>query len=257
MGIRFETVPAAFGPVHLAILAAIVVLSACAFFLMRKRAEKTLVWLLFGLGAFMIVTEVLKQIFVWFYVYERVPSAWFFPWQLCSMAMYLCVLVPFLKGKAQETVLVFLASFSLLAAVFALVFPGDMLRPHILLFCHSFIYHAIMVVESLAAILILSRRKKARFLPAAILFLLMSAVAEVINVVSYNLFPGRGRASNMFNITPYWPSTQPVFHDIAVKLGVVPEIIIYTAVIALASWGLFLLVNLIAGKYRKNPENRA
>ena len=85
----------------------------------------------------------------------------------------------------------------------------------------------------------------------------MSAVAEVINVVSYNLFPERGRASNMFNITPYWPSTQPVFHDIAVKLGVIPEIIIYTAVIALASWGLFLLVNLIAGKYRKNSENRA
>ena len=254
MGIQFETVPSAYGTLHLCILGAIVVLTVAAFFLLRKRSEKALVWLLFGLGVFMIVTEVLKQIFVWFYVYERVPSAWFFPWQLCSMAMYCCVMVPFLKGKAQETILVFLASFSLLAAVFALAFPGDMLRPQILLFCHSFVYHAIMVIESLAAILILSRRKKAKFLPALILFLAMSVVAEIINVVSYNLFPERGRASNMFNITPYWPSTQPVFHDIAVKLGIIPEILIYTAVIALASWGIFLLVNLISGKYRKKRE---
>jgi uncharacterized membrane protein YwaF len=253
----FTVTPLPYGAVHFLILGGILLLSVAFAFAIRKASPKKLLRLLFVFGVGMLLAEVWKQWFAAKYVYAGVRSMWFFPWQLCSMAMYLCVLVPFLKGKAQETVLVFLASFSLLAAVFALVFPGDMLRPQILLFCHSFIYHAIMVVDSLAAVLILSRRKKAKFLPAAILFLLMSAVAEVINVVSYNLFPERGRASNMFNITPYWPSTQPVFHDIAVKLGVVPEIIIYTAVIALASWGLFMLVNLIAGKYRKNPENRA
>ena len=50
-----------------------------------------------------------------------------------------------------------------------------------------------------------------------------------------------GLASNMFNITPYFPSTQPVFHDIALKIGVIPEILLYTALIALGAWILWFL----------------
>ena len=45
----------------------------------------------------------------------------------------------------------------------------------------------------------------------------------------------------MFNITPYWPTTQPVFHEIALKAGIIPEILLYTALIALGALILWFL----------------
>ncbi len=252
MGVTFSAVPAAFGGLHLAALGLILLLSALLFPVLKKQPEEKLLRLLGILGGGMLVTEIWKQWFVFRYVCEGALSTWFFPWQLCSMAMYLSFLCPFLKGRAQNTALAFLASFSLLAAAFALVFPGDMLRPQILLFCHSFLYHGVMVLESLAAILVLRRRRRPPFRPVLLLYLGMAAAAEGINVVSHYLIEDRALASNMFNITPYYPSTQPVFHDIALRLGILPEIVLYLGLIALGSWGLLRLV--CGGKSRVRNE---
>ncbi len=238
----FAVIPTQFGASHLAILAAVILLSAALAFLLRKQPEEKLTHLIGVLGALMILAEIGKQWFVRRYVYPN-GATWFFPWQLCSIAMYASVLVPFLRGKARDALLVFLGSFSLLAAAVALLVPGDMLRPQIALFCHSFAYHFVMVVESIAAVCILTRReKRAPFLPALIVFLVTAVVAEIINVVCHTFFGDRPPVANMFNITPYHPSTQPVFHQIALSLGVLPEIVIYLCVIILASWGLYKLL---------------
>lgn len=241
MDATFSDMPTQFGALHLAILGGVALLSAALFFLLRSRTDAQLIRLLGALGCAMLVCEVWKQWFVARYVYPE-GSSWFFPWQLCSMAMYCCALLPLLRGRARDTVLVFLASFSLLAAVIALLVPGDMLRPQIPLFCHSFLYHAVMVIESLAAMRILARRAaKPSFRPALVLFLLMAAAAEVVNVVCHRFFGAYRPVANMFNITPYHPSTQPVFHEIALAVGIVPEIVLYLGVIALGSWGVYRL----------------
>ena len=238
----FDSVPTQFGTIHLAILAGIVLLSAGTAFLLRKQPEERLVTLIGILGAVMIVAEIGKQWFVRRYVYPN-GATWFFPWQLCSIAMYVSFLLPFLRGRARDAVLVFLGSFSLLAAAVALLVPGDMLRPQIALFCHSFAYHFLMVAESVAAVCILIRReKKPPFLPALILFLIAAAVSEIINVVCHSFFGDLKPVANMFNITPYHPTTQPVFRQIALSLGILPEILIYLGVIVLASWGLYRLL---------------
>ena len=175
------------------------------------------------------------------YVYGGVRSTWFFPWQLCSMAMYCSFACLFLRGKARDTALVFLSTFTPLAAVMALAVPDDMMRPQIALFCHSFLYHLLMLVECLAAMRILLRRERVRFMPAAILFLCMAAVAQAINVISHRVIGNIYVEANMFYITPYYPSTQPVYHEIAVKLGVWTEIAVYLLSIILASFLIFLL----------------
>ena len=237
----FTVIPTQFGAVHLAILGGIILLSVGLVFLLRKQSEERLTKLIGVLGALMIVAEIGKQWFVRRYVYPN-GATWFFPWQLCSIAMYVSFLLPFLRGKARDAALVFLGSFSLLAAAIALLVPGDMLRPQIALFCHSFTYHFVMVVESIAAICILARReKKPPFLPALWLFLITAAVSEIINVICNTFFGDRPPVANMFNITPYHPTTQPIFHQIAVSLGILPEIVIYLGLIVLASWGIYLL----------------
>ncbi len=238
----FAAVPTQFGTLHLAILAGVVLISVGLVFLLRKQPEERLVRIIAVLGALMLLAEIWKQWFVRRYVYPN-GATWFFPWQLCSIAMYASFLLLFLRGKARDAVLVFLGSFSLLAAAIALLVPGDMLRPQSPLFCHSFAYHCVMTAESIAAICILVRReKKPPFSPALVLFLATAAVSEIINVVCHSFFGDRKPVANMFNITPYHPSTQPVFHQIAVSLGILPEIIIYLAVIVLASWGIYKLI---------------
>ena len=241
MGITFEQTPEMFGALHIGILVLIIIVSVVFYMLMRNRKENTLIRVIGIMGIIMVIGEIWKQWFVPRYVYTDGPSTWFFPWQLCSMAMYCSVLIPFLKGKRQNTFLTFMATYSLLAAVIALRIPADMMRPQIWLFCHGFTYHAIMILECLAAFLILKQREKAPFFPAVILFSVMAFIAEIINVISHHIINNTHVEANMFYITPYYPTTQPVFHQIAVALGILPGILIYLGAITIGSYIIYRL----------------
>ncbi len=248
MGITFEQTPEMFGILHIGLLIAIALVSVIFFVAFKKRQEKTLISLIGIMGIIMVAGEIWKQWFVPRYVYTDGPSTWFFPWQLCSMAMYCSVLLPFLKEKAQNTVLIFLSTYSLLSAFIALLIPADMMRPQIWLFCHGFLYHAIMILECLAAILVLRRRNRYPFYPAVILFAVMAVIAEIINVISHHIINDIHIEANMFYITPYYPTTQPVFHQISEALGILPGIIIYLAAITLGSYLLYKLEYKLSGK---------
>ena len=240
MDISFSQPPAMFGAFHLGMLAGIAVVCALVFLLIRRWREKALLRFIFIVGVVMVLLEVWKQWFVRTYVYPGPVNLWFFPWQLCSMAMYCAVLTPWVGRKFQDTLLVFLSSFSMFAAVVALAIPSDMLRVQILFACHGFVYHGLMILEALAAMLVL-RRREAKFRPAVWLFLGMAAVAEVINVAAHLALHDIHREPDMFYITPYYPTTQMVFHDVAVRLGILPEIVIYLAAIIGFSYGIYRL----------------
>lgn len=250
MDVRFETVPLPFGAVHFAILGAVAIVCVLWTWLLRKQKPARLIRLIAILGVFMLLTEIWKQWFVHRYVYE-VPSSWFFPWQLCSMTMYCAALLPLLKGKAQDTVLAFLCSYNPVASFFALLFPADMMRPQILLFVHSFLYHALMLLIWLNALLVCKHRARARFLPVLLLFLGMAAIAEGINVISHAIIGNIYTEANMFYITPYYPTTQPVFGAIAARLGILPEILLYLAAISAGSYGVYRLGLFLAQRGRK------
>lgn len=247
----FQTTPKPYGLAHWLILAGI--LSAVAVFAlaMRKKDRQQLLAFLFVSGLCMLLAEGFKQWYVLRFVSRGTRSMWYFPWQLCSMAMYCSALAPVLKGKAQDALLVFLCTFSVIGAVFALLFPDDMMRPQILLFAHSFLYHTVMLFEGIAALFLLKRRKRAPFFPALALFLGMAAVAEGINVASHFIIRDIRNEANMFYITPFYPSTQPVFHEIAEHAGVFVEILLYLGVIALAAYLLYLLLFRLRTKTRR------
>ena len=248
MNWSFVETPRPYGPAHILILLGIAALLILFWIASRNAREKTLMRILFGCGLFMLAAEVFKQWFVIRYIYAGTPSMWFFPWQLCSMAMYCSALVPFLKGKAQEAVLVFLSTFSAIGAVFALAIPDDMMRPQILLFIHSFLYHGVMLIESMAAILILRKRTRTSFIPALIMYAGMAVIAEIVNIISHQFAATTQAEANMFYITPFYPSTQPVFRAIAERAGVWVEILVYLGAIALAAYLLYRLETLLLKK---------
>ena len=86
-------------------------------------------------------------------------------------------------------------------------------------------------------------RKSSGFLPAAILFLILAGIAELLN------FLLRGRGSiDMFYISPWEPSTQVVLRDIAARLGRGPEILLYLGLILLGAG----LIHLCAAAFRRS-----
>ena len=225
----FSETPTLFGMVHIVAFVGILLFNIAVFFLLRRCDEKRLLGILNKLGLLMIVAEVFKQWFCHVYVFEGELNLWFFPWQLCSMAMYLSFFAVYLKGKMQMAALVFLATYSLFADIIAIALPYDMLRPQIALVVHSFAYHGLVITESMIAMMILS------------IFLAMAAIAEVINVVSHAILNDIHVEPNMFYITLAYPTTQPVLHDIAVNYGIPVEIVIYLGLLILMSYIVFLL----------------
>ncbi|MBQ6216187.1 MAG: YwaF family protein [Erysipelotrichaceae bacterium] len=242
MGITFSHTPQLFGSMHILALTVIIIVNLIFFSCFRRKNEKDLLKYLHISGLFMILAEAFKQWFCFYYVFDRKINLWFFPWQLCSMAMYCSFLVTYFKKKEMQNVfLVFLASFSLITDIIALILPYDMLRDQILLFIHSFAYHGLILTQAQAALLLLKQRKKASFLPSVNLFLCMCLIAEIINVICHHIFHDIHVEPNMFYITPYYPTTQPVFHEIAVRYGIFTGIIIYLLCIVLIS---FLIYNM-------------
>ncbi len=243
MNICFKKVPELFGTLHITFLIIAIVTSVLLFFIIRNKEEKFLLRFLFISGIIMLIFEIWKQIFSYRYVFNYQYNMWYFPWQLCSMPMYCTALLPLFK-KRQNVILVFLATYSLLAAIVALALPLDMLRIQVLLTFHGFIYHIVMIYQALIAIIILRKRSDNKFYPSIILFLIMAFIAEIVNTTGHLIFNDIHREPNMFYISPFYPTTQPVFNTIANKFGIFVEVIVYLGIITLVSY----LINLFALK---------
>ena len=251
MDICFNETPAMFGIFHIAMMVLSIVIVCVFVILVKNRAEDKHLNMIKWFGIGMVLAEIWKQWFSLKYVFDGTYNMWFFPWQLCSIAMYCSVLIPFVKRKLQDTLLTFMATFSLLAAIMALLFPQDMLRPQILFTIHGFAYHIVMLLESALSILILSKRKKTSFKAVIVMFLILSVIAEIVNSFGHFVLSDRKPEPNMFQITPYYPSTQVVFSSIAKNLGVIPEIIIYLVLIIAMSYVIFRIEQKM---YNKNRE---
>lgn len=189
-------------------------------------------WLLFA-------SEVFKQIYIYKVVNGGFYDYWFIPFQLCSVPMYLCMLLPVLKGKYREAVLTFMLGYTFISAVATFIYPEDILRPHLILTIHGFDWHAVLLFISLTigfsgmADLSLKGFKRATFL-----FLILCAVAIVINIATEKApllcSCGRGYA-NMFYLSPYHASNQPIVGAVEASLGRIPAMLLYIMAVSFAA----------------------
>ena len=94
--------PPAYGGFHLTFT--FVGLAVCILlaYLLRNTGERGNRIVLWSVGGFLALTEIYKQLFYYFYIGDHSYQWWIFPFQLCSVPMYLCLIAPFLKkGKVQ------------------------------------------------------------------------------------------------------------------------------------------------------------
>lgn len=195
---------------------------------LRSLPDRTIDRILFGCGCFLAACEIYKQLFLYFVINQGQYDWWFFPFQLCSLPMYLCLAVPFLPSGRRKTALcTFMQDFNLLGGMAALVVPEGFLHIHWTLTLHGYVWHVLLVLMGI--LLGLSGRtdhSRKGFLDTLPVFGCACVIATLINVLA----PGKGQA-DMFYISPYHPSSQFVFHGIALRLGILPAHLLYLATI--------------------------
>ena len=197
---------------------------------MKNMTESTERKIIRGVGVFLLITEIGKQLMLTFVVNQGVYSWWYFPWQLCSIPMYVCLIA---AGRGvYDSCLSFLATFGLMAGVAAFFDTSGFVLAHPLLTVHSYVWHFVLIGTGLFAA---ARRRNFRFLPPLLIYLGAAAIAEIINVAA---FDAGCRPINMFYISPRYVFCQAVIKDLVPVIGNTAAIIVYIIVCIL---GAFLI----------------
>lgn len=196
----------------------------CSRFSLERRR-----FLLIVISCFFAGSEVGKQVLLYIWNDYRYIW-WYFPFQLCSLPLYLLPAALFLNSSfshVRMAIFAFLADFGTLAGIFVFVDTSGMYYQLPVLTVHSFLWHYLMIFTGVLVGLSPEFSKaKAHFRDACIIFMSGAGIAQVINW----LFHNRG-SINMFYISPWEPVTQAVFRNIAEATGNSLCHIVYLAVI--------------------------
>ena len=233
------TKPTGFGSFHLLWLFIVVPAAVFIAWKLRGLGEKGNRRLLIGIGLFLAVCEVYKQIFYFFYI-ENGSYPWgIFPFQLCSVPMYLCIIAPLLKkGKLQRGMYHFMVLFNLLGGLAAMIEISGLSHEYWTLTLHAFIWHTILLFIGLY--LGFSRHTsvtKTDFKLACLTFIGLSVVAFSINVVIGQILGHEG--INMFFVGPE-NSPLVIFEDIAERFGWYVSTLLYIPVVCLGAGVIYL-----------------
>lgn len=240
------TPPPAYGTFH--ILFTLIGFTVCGFtaWKLRHVSDKIAGKILFFCGLLLSLSEVFKQFFCYFVIAENTYHWGEFPFQLCSIPMYMCLFTPFLKqGKFQRAMFSFMVLYNLLGGAIAFAEPSGLLHEHPFLTAHSCIWHMLLVFVGL--FLCISMRggtTKADYYAATLTFVVLCGIAFALNCfVQFGL----GQKMNMFFVGP-GNSPIIVFKQFSEWFGWYINTPIYIFVLCLGAYVLFALIYWIRNK---------
>ena len=214
--------PTLFGAAHLiwlivAIIGVIVICLTC-----KKLTDKKFRIFLLVVGSTLIVLEILKQLN---HAYDPFTDTWDyawkqFPFQFCSVPMYVMIIVSCLKPcKFRNFLCSFLATYGLFAGLVVLVYPDTILSEVVFRFNHSMLYHtAIFLVGLLMFISAKTKIEHKTILKAMAVFAVCVAIAFIINIIYHST--GATDSFNMFYIGPFSKSDLPLLNVIGKALNI-------------------------------------
>ncbi len=241
--------PKAYGAFH--VIFTFVGLAVCVLlaYLLRKAGKRENRIILTSVGVFLLLTEIYKQLFYFYHIGGGSYQWWIFPFQLCSVPMYLCIIAPWLKeGKVQMAMYHFMTTFNLLGGIMALAEPSGLLHGYWTLTLHAFVWHMMLIFVGLYLIASGRGAKTMKdYLSSVILFLVLAAMAFAINLIFWDV---SGGSIKMFYVGPAI-SPLAVFKDIATKYGWYVNTPIYLAAVSLGAFLLFLPAHLHERRKKK------
>ncbi len=200
----------------------------CVFFFIIgikfRNNKKAANLILFFMGLFLALFETYKQIC---YNYMRGFNvingyAWdVFPWQICSIPMYIALIMPFIKNdKRRDVLIAFMAVFGMIGGFAALFFNQENLFSwgDVGIYVHTIVWHLVLMMLGFFSIGYLSIGKGSYLRNINIwsytylLLIIFSVVAEGINFIIPLIYGEKSAAAmntNMWYFSMWYPS--PVF----------------------------------------------
>jgi len=207
---------------------------------MKQKIDK----IFFVTGIVMLTSEIWKQFCLTFIVNDGIYDWWYFPFQLCSIPMYLLVCLPFVRhSKTRSIIYTFLMDYSLLCGIFVFFDTSGMMYPWLPLTIHSFLWHFLLIGLGIAAGLSGQADYTWQgFRRGSLIYAGGCVIATGLNVAihSYGII-------NMFYINPYLDMTQSFFAALAAKIGNYPGILCYICTVLAGAYLSHLVWN-----YRQN-----
>lgn len=190
------------------------------------------------IGFLMLCSEIWKQYVLTFIINNGNYDWWYFPFQLCSIPMYLLLLLPFVhRSYSRQIFFTFLMDFSLLSGACAFLDTSGMQYPLFSLTLHSYVWHLLLITIGLLCGLSEKADYTWRgFLFSSGLFIIFCGFAELLNITI-----GRVADINMFYISPYYNMTQVFISDLTGMVSNPLLILLYITVILLGAACLHLI----------------
>lgn len=250
--------PTAFGWFHILWLVLVII----SIFILYKRimyhGEKQLKIILGTYGIIALVLEVLKQL-IWSFNYDPITNKiiwdyeWYsFPFQLCTTPIYVCIICLFLKkGKVRNSLLSYLSYITILGSIATMIVPNSCFVSDILVNIHTMWLHLGSFVVSIYLLMSSEVKITLKELKGAIfIFLIFVIIANLLNIIVYNLGVLNNEVFNMFYISPYFISVLPVFNIIQENVPYLIYLIIYICTLILGSFIIYSIAFLISKKLK-------
>lgn len=209
--------PKPYGAFHLLFFFGGMIIVTAVAWLLRNTNERQNKIVLWTAGGLLLIFEVYKQLFYTYVIGGGEYQWWIFPFQLCSVPMYLCIIAPFLKeGKVKDSMYDFMLAFNMMGGFISFLEPSGLIHEYWTLTLHAFVWHLILVFVGLY--LGFSKRAGKRvgdYRNAVRMFFVLCVIAFAINLIFWQ--PSAGTIK-MFYIGP---AISPiiVFKTIATKYG--------------------------------------
>ena len=213
--------------------------------------------LFFTFGLLMLCSEIWKQLTLTFLVGHGVYNLWYFPFQLCSIPMYVFLVLPFARPeKVRRALLCFIMCYALLGGTIVFADTSGLHYSYAPLTVHSYLWHFLMIGTAIFSGIVFfreqprtalsrpfSRHPRLLLSPRAFAGATALYLACCLIAVGINLSLDKYGTINMFYINPDYPMQQIVFRDIAVRTGNLPSIFIYIGATIFGAFVLFILWN--------------
>ena len=252
--------PKLFGAFHLSFVVFMGLLTALFVWKIAKSNDKTFRITVGICWAVAALLEIYKQL-IYTFEFENGVSTWdyqwyAFPFQLCSMQLYVLPFVFLLKdGHVRDGAMAFIGTFSLFGGLAVFIYPGDVFVRTIGINLQTMIHHGLQIV---LGILMLVRCKDKIgvkfFLKGVGVFVALVIVAQALNAIVPTF---TDETFNMFYISWKYDCTLPVLSAIYPHVWYPLFLLMYVVGLSISS-ALFMLIAVGINKLaQKNKRKNA
>lgn len=197
------------------------------------------------LGLLLFLSELWKQWMLTMQVNGGHYDVWYVPFQLCSLPMYLCLIMAVASYEWKKRIQIFLMSFTLLGGLAAYLDTTGMKYPMTALTVHSYCWHIVIIVIGVWSGIEWCQSREERckdnrkhwfraFAKCLPIWFASLGIATVLNIGLHSY-----GEINMFYISPLEPSYQKYVHEVAMKIGIHASNLLYLLAMCLGAMMLF------------------